>query len=92
MKVKLKRYDIVPLVLFVYLCVMVYLGYPDYVAGATSPLLYYGGTAFTLLVIVLLRFNLKKRDRYRRERKADMEKKNNERTQNANRTDEKNEN
>lgn len=72
-KIKLKRYDVVPAVLFVYLCVMVWLGYPDYVAGATSPALYFGGTAFTLAVIILLRYNLKQRTRYREARKKDIE-------------------
>ena len=69
---KLKKYNVIPAVLLVYLAVMVWLGYPDYVAGATSPALYFGGTAFTLLVIVLLRFNLKKREQYRRQRMNDM--------------------
>ena len=70
---KIKRYDIVPAVLFVYLAVMVYLGYPDYVAGATSPWLYFGGTAFTIIVIILLRINLKKRAAYRKARQEDIE-------------------
>ncbi len=70
---KLKRYNVVPLILLIYLGVMVWLGYPDYVAGATSPLLYFGGTAFTLIVIVLLRFNLKKRVELRRMRQQQME-------------------
>ena len=77
-KFALKRYDLVPLLLFVYLCVMVWLGWPDYVAGATSPWLYFGGTAFTIVVIVLLRFNLKKRAEYRsRRRGADKDARNN---------------
>lgn len=70
---KIKKYDIVPAILFVYLAVMVYLGYPDYVAGATSPWLYFGGTAFTILVIVLLRLNMKKRAQYRKARMDDIE-------------------
>ena len=68
----MKKYDIVPLLLLIYLGVMVWLGYPDYVAGATSPWLYFGGTAFTLMVIILLRFNLKKRAQYRKARKDDI--------------------
>lgn len=79
---KIKRYDLVPAVLLIYLGVMVYLGYPDYVAGATSPWLYFGGTAFTILVIVLLRFNLKKRAQYRKERQEDI-KRNANRKENA---------
>lgn len=69
---KIKRYDLVPAILLVYLGVMVYLGYPDYVAGATSPWLYFGGTAFTLIVIFLLRINLKKRANYRKRRQDDI--------------------
>lgn len=79
---KIKRYDLVPAVLLIYLGVMVYLGYPDYIAGATSPWLYFGGTAFTILVIVLLRFNLKKRAQYRKERQEDI-KRNANRKENA---------
>ena len=74
MKKKIKRYDIIPLALLVYLGVMVYLGYPDYVAGVTSPWLYFGGTAFTLVVIILLRFNLKKREQSRRSRENYLKK------------------
>lgn len=71
---KIKRYDVVPAILFVYLCVMVWLGYPDYVAGATPAWFYFGGTAFTILVIVLLRINLKKRAEYRKRRLEDIKK------------------
>lgn len=71
---KFKRYNFVPLVLLVYLAVMVYLGYPGYVSGATSPALYFGGTAFTLVVIILLRFNLKKRIELRRRRQLEEQK------------------
>lgn len=71
---KFKRYDMVPAILFIYLGVMVYLGYPDYVAGATPAWLYFGGTAFTIGVIILLRINLKKRAQYRKERQQDLEK------------------
>ena len=50
---------IIPAILFVYLIVMVVLGWDSYVSGATSPLLYFGGTAVCILCIVLLHFNLK---------------------------------
>ena len=68
---RFKRYNVIPLLLVVYLGVMIYLGYPDYKAGATSPWLYFGGSAFTLAVIVLLRFNLKKRSELREKREKD---------------------
>lgn len=74
---KLKKYNIIPLLLVVYLGVMIFLGYPDFKAARTSSWLYIGGSIFTLLVIVLLRFNLKKRDKLREER--EREQKNNER-------------
>ena len=51
---------------------MVVLGWPDYVRGATSPALYFGGTALTIGVIILLHFNLKKREEYRKRRQDDM--------------------
>ena len=70
---KFKRYDLVPTILLIYLGVMVYLGYPDYVAGATSPWLYFGGTVFTLVVIWFLRINLKKREQYRKRRREDID-------------------
>lgn len=54
------RAIILPGILLVYLIVMVVLGWPSYRSGATSPLLYFGGTALCLLCIVLLHFNLKR--------------------------------
>ncbi len=56
----MKRAIIIPAILSVYLIVMVVLGWPSYVSGATSALLYFGGTAICLLCIVLLHFNLKR--------------------------------
>lgn len=68
----MKKYNLIPLVLLIYLGVMIYLGYPSYKAGLTSPLLYFGGSVFTVLVIILLRFTMIRRERYRRERQDDM--------------------
>lgn len=56
---------IIPAILLVYLVVMVVLGWPSYLSGATSPLLYFGGTALCLGCIVLLHFHLKKMARRR---------------------------
>ena len=69
---KLKRSTVIPVILLIYLAVMVVLGWPDYVRGATSPALYFGGTALTIGVIILLHFNLKKREEYRKRRQDDM--------------------
>lgn len=69
---KLKRSTVLPVILTVYLAVMAGIGYPEYAAGRTSPLMYFGIIAITLAVIVLLHFNLKRRERYRRERLDDI--------------------
>lgn len=69
---KTKRSILLPVVLTVYLAVMAYIGYPDYAAGRTSALMYFGIIGITLVVIVLLHFNLKRRERYRRERLDDI--------------------
>ena len=69
---KLKRSTLIPLVLAVYLAVMAYIGYPEYAAGHTSALYYFGIIAITIVILVLLHFNLKRRERLRSERMADM--------------------
>lgn len=69
---KTKRSILLPVILTVYLAVMAYIGYPDYAAGRTSALMYFGIIGITLVVIVLLHFNLKRRERYRRERLDDI--------------------
>lgn len=51
---------IIPGVLLIYLIVMVVLGWPSYQSGATSGLLYFGGTAICILCIGLLHLNLKR--------------------------------
>lgn len=55
------RSILIPLALLVYLAVMVVLGWPSYECGATSGLLYFGGTAVTLACIVALHFHLRRR-------------------------------
>lgn len=45
-----------------------------YADGRTSALYYFGVIATTVVVIILLHFNLKHRERLRRERLKDMEK------------------
>lgn len=62
------RAIIIPSILLVYLIVMVVLGWDSYVSGATSGLLYFGGTLICLLCIVLLHFNLKRSARRRKAR------------------------
>lgn len=65
---RIPRSTIVPVLLLVYLGVMAYIGWPEYAAGHTSALYYYGIIVVTLVCIVLLHFSLKRRDRLRRER------------------------
>ena len=65
---KLKRSTVIPAILLVYLAVMASIGYPAYAEGRTRPLEYFGIIAITLMVVVLLHFNIKRRDRLQRER------------------------
>lgn len=69
---RLNRSIIIPAVLIVYLAVMSFIGFPAYRSGEMSALYYFGVIAATLFVIFLLHLNLRKRDRLRREREADM--------------------
>lgn len=69
MKINLRRSVVIPVLLFVYLCVMVYKGWPMYVAGVTGPWLYFGGTAVVIVCIILLYFNLRAAERRRASRK-----------------------
>lgn len=68
----MKRSTVIPLVLLVYLGVMACIGWPDYAAGRTSAFFYFGVIALTLVILVLLHFNLKRREQLRRERLSDM--------------------
>ena len=76
---KLKRSTIIPLALLVYLAAMASIGWKQYASGDMSATEYFGIIAITLAVIVLLHFNMKRRERLRAEREADMnrDKKNN---------------
>lgn len=71
---KLKRSTVIPAVLAAYLVVMACIGYPEYAAGRTSALYYFGVIGITVIILILLHFNLKRRERLRRERMEDMEK------------------
>lgn len=66
---KVKKSTLIPLLLLVYLAVMAALGYGDFARGTTSPGEYFGIIAVSLLVIVLLYFNLRYRDKLRRRRR-----------------------
>ena len=72
---KLTRSILIPAVLFVYLVVMAVLGYPEYVAGHTSASMYFGIIAITLVVLVLLHFSLRRKERLRKERERDIQNK-----------------
>ena len=53
---------VIPAILAVYLVVMVVMGWDSYLSGATSPTLYFGGTAVVALCVVLLHSHLRKRE------------------------------
>ena len=63
---------IIPLVLLIYLAIMCYIGYGGYRSGEFSALYYYGVIAGSLLVIILLHFSLKRRERLRKKREDDI--------------------
>ena len=53
---------------------MCYIGYGGYASGEFSALYYFGVIAGSLLVIILLHFSLKRRERLRKEREDDINK------------------
>ena len=63
---------VIPLALLAYLGIMSYIGYDSYASGEFSALYYFGVIAVSLLVIILLHFSLKRRERLRREREDDI--------------------
>ncbi len=73
---KIKRSTLIPLVLAVYLMVMASIGWGDYTSGRTSALYYFGVIAITVVILILLHFSLRRRERYREERQADMDRNN----------------
>ncbi len=70
---KIKRSTLIPAMLLVYLAVMAVLGWPEYAAGRQSATYYFGIIAITLVVLVLLHFSLKRRERLREERESDID-------------------
>ncbi len=73
---KIKRSTLIPLVLAVYLMVMASIGWGDYASGRTSALYYFGVIAIMVVILILLHFSLRRRERYREERQADMDRNN----------------
>lgn len=70
---KIQRSTLIPAILAVYLAVMATIGYSDYAAGRTSAIFYFGTIAVTVVILILLHFSLKHRERLRRERLEDLE-------------------
>ncbi len=70
---KIKRSTLIPSVLAVYLAIMAWIGYPEYAAGHTSALYYFGIIGITIIILIALHFNLKHRERLAQERERDME-------------------
>lgn len=79
---KIKRSTLIPAILAVYLVVMATIGYSDYAFGRTSALFYFGIIAVTVVILILLHFNIKHRERLRRERLEDIERSSSENKQN----------
>lgn len=72
LSMKIKRSTAIPVALAVYLAVMAYIGYPGYASGATSALTYFGTIAITIVILIVLHFNLRYRDRLRQRREEDI--------------------
>lgn len=68
----MKRSVMIPALLLVYLGVMAVLGYPEYAGGRTTAASYFGIIGITFVVIILLHFNIKHRDRLRRRRQDEL--------------------
>ena len=66
-----KKSTIIPLALFVYLIGMSYIGHSHFFAG--DYVFYFGVIGATLLIIVLLHFMLKKREKVQQKRDKKME-------------------
>ena len=58
--------------MLVYLGIMSYIGYKGYQSGEFSATYYYGVIIGSLIVIILLHFSLKRRERLRKEREDDI--------------------
>lgn len=69
---KIKRSNLIPVILLIYLAIMSCIGWKQYALGQMSALEYFGIIAVTLAVIIMLHFNLKRRERLRAEREADI--------------------
>lgn len=70
----MKKSVILPLALVAYLGAMSYVGYSGYASGEFSPIRYYGVIAVSFIVIILLYFSLKRKEKLRKEREDDMNK------------------
>lgn len=69
---KIKRSTLIPSVLLVYLAVMSVIGYRTYSSGAMGPAEYFGIIGATLVVIAMLHFFIKKREKIRDERDKNL--------------------
>lgn len=67
---KFKSSTVIPLALLVYLAAMAYYGRGMLVAGETIK--YFGVIACTLIVLVILHFSLKKKEKLREKRENDI--------------------
>lgn len=67
---KIKRYNLIPALLLIYLGVMAYMGRGMLTDG--RQLEFFGITGVTLVCIFLLRIMLRKRDAYRNRRNRDI--------------------
>ena len=73
LSMKIRKSIVIPICLFIYLMEMAYIG--RHILYAGDYLQYFGIIAATIVVIVLLHFSLKKKERLREEREDDLKNK-----------------
>lgn len=61
----MKKYNLIPLLLTLWLAFMAWIGWSRYVSGFFSPVRYYGVIIISVAIIIALRYSLRRRARRR---------------------------
>lgn len=69
---KFKRSTVIPVALLIYLAIMSAIGYKSYRIGAMGAGEYFGIIALTIVIISMLHFFIKKREKIREEREKKL--------------------
>lgn len=66
------KHRVIPAVLLIYLMTLSHISYDSYASGEFSAFRYFGTIAVTFIVIVILFFSIRRRERLRKEREDDI--------------------